>query len=120
LVGSFEVLQNIFFAAVVIPWIGVGIALYFRYRSKQRNYLKRFPPVEGISLDTYFPSDPRRVLQAINRAMRQRQDDPELERMRREMWRSYRTIVVWVFGFPLVAFGLGTGDLDRPRAFPLR
>ena len=45
--------------------------------------------------------------QAIADAAWTRQDDPELERLRREVWRKNRHIVYWVFGFPVLAIGVG-------------
>jgi hypothetical protein len=34
--------------------------------------------------------------------MWRRQDDPELEGLRRELWRSYGLVAAWMFGFPLL------------------
>lgn len=41
---------------------------------------------------------------AVVQAMRQRQPEPELERLRRELWRRYRYMVLWVLGFPIIVF----------------
>ena len=43
---------------------------------------------------------------AIYRAGRNRQPDPDLERMRREMGRTYRHFLYWVFGFPAMTIGV--------------
>ena len=40
------------------------------------------------------------------KAMWQRQADPELERLRRAIWRFYGYAVLWGVGFPLLATGM--------------
>lgn len=50
--------------------------------------------------------------------MRQRQPEPELERLRRELWRRYRYMVLWVLGFPIIVFApvvllIVTGHIHR-------
>jgi hypothetical protein len=45
--------QNLLFAAFLITWFGGMAVGFFRYRAKQRAYLHRFPPVEGVPLDMY-------------------------------------------------------------------
>ena len=101
-------LQRVFPFAFPTLWLGGMFALFFRFRRTQREYLRRFPPVEGVPLDMYWGGGPRSVTREIFRVMRQRQDDPELERLRREVWRSYRTVALWGFGFPLICFGVIT------------
>jgi len=36
--------------------------------------------------------------------MWRQQDDPELERLRREMWRRFGLVVLWGAGFPFLTF----------------
>lgn len=38
--------------------------------------------------------------------MWQRQEDPDLEALWRAMWRRYALVALWVFGFPLLTFGV--------------
>jgi hypothetical protein len=35
-----------------------------------------------------------------------RQPDPALERMRREVWRRYGHLALWMYGFPVLAVGV--------------
>jgi hypothetical protein len=99
--------QNILFAVVTLSWLVGMIALFFRFRAKQRTYLRRFPPVEGAPLEMAWPFlSPMRVTREVIRLLSQRQPDPELERLRRKIWRSYRDIFFWVFGFLVLVAGV--------------
>jgi hypothetical protein len=106
----FAVVQKIFGFAFTIAWIrGAGI-LAFRWRAKQRAYLGRFPPVDAFPLDApldrFLGMNPfGKDAGALREAAWQQQRDPELERLRREVWCSYRAIVLWAFGLPVVVFG---------------
>jgi hypothetical protein len=102
-----SVWQNVIFAAFAIAWFGGAAIPGFRFRAKQRAYLHRFPPGEGVPLDMYAGLGPPSVKSAVVRALNQRQADPELERLRQEMWQYYRRhVVVWIFGFPILCFGV--------------
>jgi hypothetical protein len=102
----FDVFRGIFPFAFAILWFGVGIALYFRTRIQQIAYLKRFPPVNGVPLYMVNGGNPFGAqARAIKRAMRS-QSDPELERLRREVRRRFRLCLIWIFGFPLLSFGM--------------
>ncbi len=50
--------------------------------------------------------NPPGTLRRIYAAMRQHQDDPELERLRREIWRRYSYVALWIFGYPLLTNGV--------------
>jgi hypothetical protein len=98
------------FYSIVIPWVivwfGGTVLLGFRYRAKRRAYLQRFPAVEGVPLDMFVSGGPSRVRRAIYRAMWQRQADPDLERLRRTMWRRLLYLAVWIVGFFLILNGV--------------
>jgi hypothetical protein len=46
------------------------------------------------------------VDRAINALARQPQADPELEQLRRAMWRQLRYVLLWMFGFALLGVGI--------------
>lgn len=99
--------QDVFLLVVGVPWIGGGLLFFARAAAKQRAYLKHFPPVEGISLDTYTAGNPfGTVSRAIWRVMLQPQMNPELERLRREAWRWEIYQLLWTFLFPVFAVGV--------------
>jgi hypothetical protein len=103
----FEVVQNVALLVFTALWFGVMIVLFSRFRRDQRAYLQRFPPVNGIPLDMAMGGNPfGAVDRSIYGAMFRHQDDPALERLRREMWRRYRTLAIWLFGFPVLTFGV--------------
>jgi hypothetical protein len=97
-------MQNVLLVAFMAIWFGGMIALFFRYRIKQRAYLRRFPPVDGIPLDMYVGGGPHSVNRAPRRAMLKRQADPDLEQLRRAAWRRYGALAIWSLTFPLIAF----------------
>ena len=87
-------------------WAAGAVTLYFRTRAKQVAYLKRFPPVEGVPLDMAVGGNPfGAISRAIWNAMLNSQTDPELEQLRREIWRRFLNLALWIFGFPLLTFG---------------
>ena len=99
--------QNLAVAAFITMWLAGTVAMFFRYRAKQRAYLRRFPPVEGVPLDMYLGGDPfGEIARAIFRALWRRQSNPELEQLRRAVWQRYRQANYWVFGFPILYYGL--------------
>ncbi len=83
-------------------WACVIVGQMVRARAKQREYLRRFPPVEGVPLDSYVSGTSSRVRRAVFKAMRERQTDPELEHLRREMRRNGYYIGVLAIGGPLL------------------
>ncbi len=101
----FAALQQIFPLLFFGVWFGVMVILYLRLRGYQKAYLRRFPPVSGVPLDMVTGGNPFGAPgKAINQAMKQRQTDPELEQLRRDLWRRSRLVALWIFGFPLLVF----------------
>jgi hypothetical protein len=89
--------------------VGVRSFLIFflHVRSYQRAYLKQFPPVNGVPLDMYVGGNPFSPEScAVWSAMWNRQPNPDLERMRRQYWRRYRRLMLWMLGFPVLAIGV--------------
>lgn len=98
--------QNIVSFMLMAIWFIGMFVLYLRLRAKQVAYLKRFPPVEGVPLYMAASGNPfGAVARTIWRVMLNRQPDLDLERLRREIWRRFRYMVLWIFGFPLLAIG---------------
>jgi hypothetical protein len=100
-----DTLWNLLEFAFVVAWIVPLFALYFRCRTKQVVYLRRFPPIDQYrTLDVYRvgAGNPPGTFRRINEAMDQPQEEPELERMRREVWRLYRRVMARDVGFPVV------------------
>jgi hypothetical protein len=104
--GVYEFVQRIFPFAFPVLWVGPTLVLFFRFRKKQVAYLRRFPRIDRYrTLDMYTGyGDPPGTFRRMWDAQWHRQDDPELERFRREMWRSYGLVAAWMFGFPLLTF----------------
>lgn len=104
--GVFDVLKQIFPFAFVITWVGIGAVLFFRARGRQNAYLRRFEgEINFFAGDPiFFPGSVRAYRDTV-RAMRERQPDADLERLRREMWRHFRYYIVWIFGFPIIVVG---------------
>jgi hypothetical protein len=105
---SYAVQQWLFFAFAA-TWFGGAIVLYLRYLRKRGIYLRRFPPVASVPLDTYKylennPFSPQG--RAAFRAIWQPQDDPKLESLRGKVWRGYGYVVLWGFGFPILVVGV--------------
>jgi hypothetical protein len=89
--------------------VGVGVLFFRHYLPYRKAYLQRFPPVNGVPLEMYVGGDTfgfSPEARAIWRALLHRQPDPELERMRRKVWRCYGGVVLWGFGFPVLAIGV--------------
>lgn len=83
--------QNIVSLVLAAIWAVGSITLYFRMRAKQVAYLKRFPPVEGVPLYMAAGGNPfGAVARTIWRVMLNRHPDPDLERLRQEIWRRFR------------------------------
>ena len=103
----YEFVQRIFPFAFPILWIVPTVVLAFRFRWKQSAYLRRFPPFARYqTLDMYTPGvgNPPGTFRRIWDAQMLQQDDPGLERLRREVWRRYLLVALWGFGFPLLTF----------------
>ena len=99
--------QNLISLALAVIWFAGGIILYLRTRAKRVIYLRHFPPVNGVPLDIVMSANPFGAeARAIYRAMWRRQADAELEGLRREIWRRYRYVALWIYGFPVVAVGV--------------
>ena len=84
-----------------LVWAGGIAILAFRALPQQRAYQQQF------------------AWHNRGKAMWQRQADPELERLRRAIWRLYGYGVLWGVGFPLLATGMFrlvalTGLLNTP------
>jgi hypothetical protein len=89
--------------------LGVGLLFFRHYLPYRKAYLKKFPPVNGVPLEMYVGSDTFGFgpeARAIWRALLHHQPDPELEHMRRTVWRRYGHVALWMFGFPVVAIGV--------------
>ena len=100
-------IQTIVSLVLAALWFAGTIALYVRMRAKQVAYLKRFPPVEGVPLYMAGGGNPfGAVSRAIWSAMVRHQTDPELEALRREIWRREGYMTLWIFGFPICAVGV--------------
>jgi hypothetical protein len=94
----------------MITLFGGMIFRWNRYRQAQRAYLRHFPPVAGYLLEEYLDRNPWSLVdRAINAVARQPQDEPELERLRRAIWRQLRYFVLWIFGVPLLTVGVVLG-----------
>ena len=107
LTGVYEFVQRIFPFVFPILWFGPTIVLFFRFRQKQVAYLRRFPPIDRyqtLDMVTFGVGNPPGTFRRVWDAQWRKQDDPELERLRREMWRRYGLVMLWVFGFPLLTF----------------
>lgn len=97
-------LQNFGVCAFVVAWIGGTVILSWRSNRYQVAYLKKLPPVNGVPLYMLWEGRPFGLKW---QAMHQPQANPELELMRREARRSFRPVVYWMFGFPMLAIGVG-------------
>jgi hypothetical protein len=84
------VIQQIVALRFFILWVvwlgGLGVGS-FLLLSKQQAYYQHFSLMDR------------------SKAMWQRQADPELEQLRRAVWRGYGYGVLWGLGFPLITVG---------------
>jgi hypothetical protein len=101
-----DVLQNLAFFAFMVAWFGGLIALYVRTSVKQNAYLRHFRSAEGYPLDAYTYVRYSPEGRQMRRLMREPQDDPELEKLRREVWRRARYCLIWMFGCPALFVGV--------------
>lgn len=100
--------QNVIGFSLAIAWIVVVIVLYVRTYLKQRAYLRHFAHEYPYLAGEPLFDVPRtfRAYREVARLGRERQSDPELERLRREMWRRNRSYIIWLFGFPVLVIGV--------------
>ncbi len=102
--------QNSIFYALQITWVGGAVLLYLRHLKRERAYLRHFPPVDGVPLDALRGGNPFGARsRAAFRVMLRRQPEPELERMRRDLWRRWRYVLLWIYGFPVGVIGVIVG-----------
>src|SRR3989442_1110334 len=90
--GMYEFFQRIFPFIFPILWLVPTIVLFLRFRQKQSAYLRRFPPIDRYqTLDMYTAGvgNPPGTFHRICYAQWRKQDDPDLEQVQRELWRSY-------------------------------
>jgi hypothetical protein len=122
--GVDELLERLFAVAFALVWLGGALVLGFRAWRQHVAYLRRFPPVAGVRLDDLVAGRAFRLPwsaanRAANRALWRRQDDPELERLRRAVWRGYGYYFLWIVAVPLLTAGvvapLVVPGLMRPR-----
>jgi hypothetical protein len=97
---------HILIAAFLIAWLGGSVMLFWRYRASQRQYLHRFPPVEGVPLDMYWGGGPRTVTRALGQALRQPQRDVQVVEQRKGVWRRYWYFSAWSLGFPTICVAM--------------
>jgi len=105
----FDFLVPIIPVAFPILWFGGTLFLFFRFRQEQVAYLRRFPSMEPhVTLDMYTSlfGSPRGTRRRIYEVMFKHQADPEWEALRRAMWRRFRLVALWGYGFPLLTFGV--------------
>lgn len=100
--------QNVIFAVFGMIWFTGEAVLYIRTYIKQRAYLRRFANEYPYLAGEPLFDVPRTfsAFRTIRRLCSTRQDDPELERDRREMRRRNRQMTYWIFGFPVMFIGL--------------
>jgi hypothetical protein len=99
--------QNILGYTLALTWFVVGVVLSLRALMKQLAYLGRFPPVNGVPLNALRGGNPFGARARMQwRVSLQRQSDPELEGLRRETWRRFRAVMLWIYGFPIVVIGV--------------
>lgn len=91
-------------------WFGGEVVLYtFRFRALRSAYLRRLSPIDRYqTLDLYMPGpgNPPGTYRRLREALWHQQDNPDLERLRREVWRRYRQCIIWMFGFPVFCIGV--------------
>jgi hypothetical protein len=89
----------------MLIWGGGMLVLYtFRFRAKRNAYFRRFEhEIDFFAGDPIFYLGSRRAYREVVRKMREPQPDAEMERLRRDMMRSFRDYLIWVFGFPVAA-----------------
>ena len=102
-----EALQRVLAYGCVVVYIVGAIILLARARMKQVDYLRQFPPVEGVRLDTFTGGNPfGPVARAISEVSREPQPDLELERQRLVVRWAFGALATWIFGFPVLAISV--------------
>lgn len=109
-VTMLDFLQPIFPFAFAILWFGGTIALLFLMKYKHRAYLRQFPPgTFDTTLPEYNPWFGEYSIGYARRhgaAERTASPDPERERRRVAAIRTFVFLLLWMFGFPLVTWGM--------------
>ena len=101
------VVQQVLFVAFQAVWAGGAFALMGRLLKQHFDDVRRFPPVNGVRLETFTGGNPfGLVAREIRRLGREPQDDPELELLRRALRRTSHHLRLWIFGFPLLTLGV--------------
>src|SRR5262249_6164173 len=91
------------YLAYLAVWVGGYVLLYRRYSATMLAYLRRFRPVAGVPLETQLGEGLgwERVgphLRALWQVTRHPQTDPDLERLRRAVWRRSHHALLWTLG----------------------
>ena len=114
---SYTAQQVIFFAFGVV-WLGVGVLIFMRCRLLQNAYIRRFKhEMDWAMGDPIFVVGSLRSHRRVQSLMRDPQPDPEVEAIRREIYRRFRLYLFWIFGFPVVciaaaAFLIASGTVN--------
>jgi hypothetical protein len=105
--GVYDLPWWIFEVSYSILWVGGFVVLSFSCQKKERAYVGRLPPINpNQALDRHNPFwDPRGGFRRLRDVFWCHQDDPELEQLRREVWRSNGLIFLWLLGVPFLTFG---------------
>jgi hypothetical protein len=99
--------QNVGGITLALMWFGGGIALFARTLTQQFAYLRHFPPVDGVPLDNILTLlSGMRPIRAQWAAMLQKQSEPRMEAMRREVNRRFLVCLVWIYGYPFLCIGV--------------
>lgn len=100
--------QNIVFAAFAIIEIGGALVLFVRTYLTQRAYLRHFAHEYPFLAGEPLFDMPRSFggYRIVSRLMHEWQADPELEQLRRTIWRRNSLFIAWMFGFPIVFCGV--------------
>lgn len=92
--------------AFFILWFGGGVMLFVPARIAQNRCLRQFDELKDVPLDGIPLGMPRGAWGVIWDEMMDYQFDPALEASRRAMWRRWRWMVAWIFGFPLTVVAI--------------
>ncbi len=100
--------QNIIDAAFAITFVGGALVLFVRAYLVQRTYLRHFADeYPWLASEALFPIPPTFEAYRIGWVLlRERQADPELERLRRAIRRRNRLFILWIPAFPIVFWGM--------------
>ncbi len=102
-------MQNFLGFLFVVIWVGGIIFLGVRVHAKENAYLDRRPQLDDAPFNPNQYAamlTPRRWGGPYWRVVREPQFDPEVERLRQDLWRRTRYMVLWWFGFPAIVTGV--------------